>query len=76
MLIVFFYICLIFYKNILFIDIKIDNFNGVVISNKIDKSVDGENKKERSVLQAKLTKLAIQIGYIGYYKKFKFKFII
>lgn len=26
---------------------------------------DGEDKKERSVLQAKLTRLAIQIGYGG-----------
>lgn len=54
------------YNYFLFQDIKIDGFNvGGVISGVGVKAEEAEGKKERSVLQAKLTKLAIQIGYIG-----------
>lgn len=37
-----------------------------------DKAGDDESghRKEKSVLQAKLTKLAIQIGYVGKYVKY------
>jgi len=52
-----------------FLDIKLDGYNGAVASgaatagkNEIDIAT---TKKERSVLQAKLTRLAIQIGYAG-----------
>lgn len=47
-------------------DIKIDTYNGGVPgAASTAKSEDGDGKKERSVLQAKLTRLAIQIGYGG-----------
>lgn len=50
-----------------FSEIKIDGFNGGVSSGelKVGEGEAGEGKKERSVLQAKLTRLAIQIGYAG-----------
>ncbi|CAD5220644.1 unnamed protein product [Bursaphelenchus okinawaensis] len=45
--------------------IKLDGFNGAAGGAALQKDGEGEQKKERSVLQAKLTRLAIQIGYAG-----------
>ncbi len=49
--------------------------NGKPGSNPVSPAVatsTGSNRKERSVLQAKLTKLAIQIGYAGLSVKFTY----
>ncbi|CAD5228581.1 unnamed protein product [Bursaphelenchus xylophilus] len=46
-------------------DIKLDGYNGAAAGAALPKGEEGEQKKERSVLQAKLTRLAIQIGYAG-----------
>jgi P-type Ca2+ transporter type 2B len=52
----------------IFLDIKLDSYNGVVATGAPhgkDEIEVATTKKERSVLQAKLTRLAIQIGYAG-----------
>ncbi|KAF7637879.1 Calcium-transporting ATPase [Meloidogyne graminicola] len=49
-------------------NIKLDGYNGAVVSGAPsgkDEIEIAPSKKERSVLQAKLTRLAIQIGYAG-----------
>uniref|UniRef100_A0A914C5X9 Calcium-transporting ATPase n=1 Tax=Acrobeloides nanus TaxID=290746 RepID=A0A914C5X9_9BILA len=49
-------------------NLKVDGFNGApagVTETEEGGKVEVEGKKERSVLQAKLTRLAIQIGYAG-----------
>uniref|UniRef100_A0A914I1I5 Calcium-transporting ATPase n=1 Tax=Globodera rostochiensis TaxID=31243 RepID=A0A914I1I5_GLORO len=50
-------------------DIKLDGYNGAIVPGSAGRAKDDLEvqpaKKERSVLQAKLTRLAIQIGYAG-----------
>lgn len=50
-------------------DIKLDGYNGAIPPGSAGRAKDDLEvqpaKKERSVLQAKLTRLAIQIGYAG-----------
>jgi hypothetical protein len=53
-----------------YLDIKLDGYNGAVAGAATTRTKDeidtATTKKERSVLQAKLTRLAIQIGYAGW----------
>jgi hypothetical protein len=54
------------YIFLIFADIKLDGYGAVEIpAVRKDEIEAASSKKERSVLQAKLTRLAIQIGYAG-----------
>lgn len=62
------------YSTYFIIDGKVvENFDGIVTANDVEEKKPAveevESKKDRSVLQSKLTRLAIQIGYAGTFRR-------